>query len=171
MARVKDESVNANRDTVYVMGDPRKSDSFTQSTLNNNMSGTDANAIYAATHNPYDRGTYIDPNPIGEFANGAQYNDWLRGQGLKPYTGEMGATSMEQGDLYPYAAYVTGAGARLNPNYDEVLPMGLGSSQGMAYDWLQGSGQNGYNEYATILSQILSDPQAQQAISRYQALQ
>lgn len=171
MSRVKDESVNANRDTVYVMGDPRSSDSFTQSQLNNNMSGTDANAIYAATHNPYDRGTYIDPNPVMGFDNGAQYNDWLRGQGLKPYTGAMTASPMIQGNLYPYAAYVTGAGSQYGTIVDETLPMGIGTSEGMPTSWLQGAQQNGYNDYATILSQILADPNAQQALNRYQALQ
>lgn len=171
MSRVKDESVNANRDTVYVMGDPRNSDSFTQSQLNNNMSGTDANAIYAATHNPYDRGTYTDPNPVMGFDNGAQYNEWLRDQGLKPYTGAMTASPMIQGNLYPYAAYVAGAGAQYDPRLDQTLPMGLGTTEGMPVEWLQGAKQNGYSDYATILSQILADPNTQQAINKYQALQ
>ena len=55
-------SVDFLRDTVYRVGSEDPSGFFTQSQLNNNMSGNDANAIYAATHSQSPAGTYNDSN-------------------------------------------------------------------------------------------------------------
>lgn len=56
-------SVDPNKDTVYRVGEYAPRGFYSQSQLNNNMSGTDANAIYQATHDQRMRNTWSDPNP------------------------------------------------------------------------------------------------------------
>lgn len=55
-------SIEPNRDTVYRVGEYAPRGFYSQSQLNNNMSGTDANAIYQATHDQRMRGSWNDPD-------------------------------------------------------------------------------------------------------------
>lgn len=122
------------KDTAYVVGGgsriPNTTDAYgnpvyepqmySQSQLNNNMSGNDANAIYYATHDQNVANAYADPfwqNYLGELA----------AMGLKPNTGQ------QRFDSNP-GSYVTGADAFMMPSSigtEQVLPRGMGSWEGM----------------------------------------
>lgn len=125
------------KDTAYVVGGVPRS----QSELNNNMSGTDANAIYAATHDqnfaPQNSQPYMQ-----------DYQATLAAMGLQPYTGQ------QTPDMNP-GAYVTGAGAFMMPSSigtEQVLPRGYGSWEGMPN--VPGQAQQA-QAYANILNALL----------------
>ena len=56
-------SIDPDIDTVYRVGTDTPQGYYSQSQLNNNMSGPDANAIYQATHDQRMRETWNDNNP------------------------------------------------------------------------------------------------------------
>lgn len=149
-------SIDPSRDTVYRVGADDPYGYFSQSQLNNNMSGPDANAIYQATHDQRGYWTYGDRNPrhnvsdmldvngnraIPEYDTPQQYNDWLREEGYLPNTGRQ--LSMP---VYGDGAYVSGADAWSNANYDDVLPAGVGSVQGIPREYL-----SSYDKYLSDL--------------------
>lgn len=150
------------KDTAYVVGGGARVPSavdgngnpvyepqlYTQSQLNNNMSGTDANAIYAATH----RQDY-NPNEPGMM----RYQLDLARAGLTPYTGQQVPDDSAPGYLTGGGgAYVTGAGAFTMPNsydYEAVLPQGMGSFEGLPMNAIpNGDAQSQY--YAAILDAL-----------------
>lgn len=121
-------SVDPNRDTVYRVGADDPSGYYTQSQLNNNMSGTDANAIYYATHNQSSPWTYSSPGErLGIYGETPQeYNDRLREEGYKVNTGRQTASPIEG-----YNAYTAGADAWFEPGFDALLQPGQGSTEGI----------------------------------------
>lgn len=172
---VEPGSIDPNRDTVYRVGgsDPYEAGNYySQSQLNNTMSGNDANAIYYATHDQRGRRTYNDPdvalkaealdimgspiNGILPFApdnmtGGEALQEAYRARGLKPYTGQQ---------MYPFSdAYVAGAdapGYPLSPvGRSDVLPQGLGSYEGIP-DELMAPGTK-KKLYQMYLQQFLED--------------
>lgn len=133
-------SINIDRDTVYRVGgaDPYGAGNYySQDQLNNNMSGPDANAIQYATNNQR-----YGVNP--DFAN------YLRDEGLKVNFGAQSANPIVGQD-----AYVAGAGAYLHPWYDEALPMGVGSAQGIPRELLDQESVK--RKYAETLMNMLGD--------------
>ena len=171
--------INPQRDTVYRVGSDSPEGYFTQSQLNNAMSGTDANAIFQATHDQsldrtvndrsrqaaereYDwySGAHdpdknimlnMEQNRFGSeyglvpnnkltladflrMGGGNAYNNRMRNEGYKPYTGQQ-YLSYET-DMDNPGAYVTGADAWMAPEMDETLLQGLGSSQGIPQEYL-----------------------------------
>lgn len=134
--------IDYDKDTVYVVGNDasapvggvRNMDGsqyyapqyYTQSQLNNNMSGTDANAIYQATHDPNYAAQYNQPDMQNYLADLAAMN-------LTPYRGQYD-------ENYNPSTYVTGAAGFMVPNpyrsdapesFDQVLPANHGSPAGM----------------------------------------
>lgn len=111
------------------------------------MSGTDANAIYAATHdqsyNPYDPGIQA-------------YQAALAQAGLTPYRGQQVPDDYAPGyTTGGGGAYVTGAGAFTMPStydYEAVLPRGMGSWEGIPNAAPSPEGQAQY--YAAILDAL-----------------
>lgn len=166
----KKPEVDYNKDTVYVVGNDASSpvkgvsnmdgsqyyqpQYYTQSQLNNNMSGTDANAIYQATHDPNFAAQYSQPYM-------QQYEADLARMGLQPYTGQ------QRPDMNPNT-YVTGAGAFMVPNpyrsdvpesFEQVLPRGYGSTEGIGGLGIPSSrdtgGEAASQYYADILNALL----------------
>lgn len=121
---------------------------YSQSQLNNNMSGTDANAIYAATHNQAYNGS--DPGTM-------LYNLGLIQSGLTPYRGQQVPDDSAPGYLTGGGgSYVTGAGAFTMPNsydYEQVLPQGMGSWEGLPTSAVPGGNQQA-QYYAAILDAL-----------------
>lgn len=149
-AIISSGGVNPNRDTVYRVGSADPTGFFTQSQLNNAMSGNDANAIYQATHRQNANWTYNDRNPnhVNPWGENPQdYNDRLRQEGYLPNTGRQ--LSMP---VYGDGAYVAGADAWSNPIYDELLPAGAGSPQGIPNELLSPSDQT----YADVIRAMLA---------------
>jgi len=146
------------KDTAYVVGgDPR-----TQSQLNNNMSGTDANAIYAATHDQGFAPEYNQPYMQDYLAT-------LASMGLTPYNGQ------QTPDMNP-GAYVTGAGAFMMPSSigtEQVLPRGYGSWEGMPTSAIPNSDVQA-QQYAAILDALVrsggTTPSNQNAIRKEQQM-
>lgn len=160
------------KDTAYVVGGGEKRpyntadgnpvyapQVYTQSQLNNNMSGTDANAIYAATHNQS-----YNPNDPGMML----YNLGLLQSGLKPYSGQQmpDDTANYSYDTGRGGAYVSGAGAFTMPSnydYDAVLPQGMGSFEGLPYGAIPG-GDDQSRYYADILNALVRGNGASPAV-------
>ena len=156
----EEEDMDYRKDTAYVVGGGAKMPNmidgngnavyqpqvYSQSQLNNNMSGTDANAIYAATHDQS-----YNPNDPGIQA----YQAALAQAGLTPYTGQQVPDDYAPGyTTGGGGAYVTGAGAFTMPNtydYEAVLPRGMGSWEGMP-NVPSGDAQAQY--YAAILDAL-----------------
>jgi hypothetical protein len=112
-------SIDPDIDTVYRVGADDPSGYYSQSQLNNAMSGPDANAIYAATHNQQDIADYNDPY-------WQEYLGDLMRLGLKPNTAQQRPNIPINAD----GAYVTGADAFAGRN-GHVLRPGQGSSLGI----------------------------------------
>lgn len=133
-------SVNPNRDTVYRVG--AESDPlgyFTQDMLNNAMSGPEANAIYQATHRQNDARNYrYMPDLMNQF----------REEGLKP-----GTTQQYAQPIGGYDAYVAGADALLTPGFDELLPAGQGSTEGIPQWMLDEAGKR--QAYSELLAALV----------------
>ena len=160
------------KDTAYVVGGSKKTpyvtagdnpiyepQVYSQSQLNNNMSGTDANAIYQATHNQA-----YNANDPGTML----YNLGLIQSGLTPYRGQQ---VPDESANYSYTtgdggAYVTGNGAFVVPNtydYEAVLPKGMGSWEGMPSGSIpRGDKQAQY--YADILYALTAGKGASPAV-------
>lgn len=121
---------------------------YTQSQLNNNMSGTDANAIYAATHDQS-----YNPNTPGMML----YQLGLAQSGLTPYRGQQVPDDSAPGYLTGGGgAYVTGAGAFTMPNsydYEAVLPQGMGSWEGLPMNAVPNSDAQA-QYYASVLDAL-----------------
>lgn len=120
---------------------------YTQSQLNNNMSGTDANAIYQATHDPNYAAQYNQPYMQNFEAD-------LARQGLTPYRGQ------NRPDMTD--SFVTGQGAYMMPSgmgTDQVLPQGIGSwyTGGIG---AQNMPQNDVQYYADILNALMQNANA-----------
>lgn len=119
---IRPGSIDPDIDTIYRVGgsDPYTSEGyFTQSQLNNAMSGPDANAIYAATHDQQQIADYNEP----------YWQDYLADlidMGLK----QNYAQQRPDIPLYQNGAYVTGADAFVGRN-GRVLNPGQGSSMGI----------------------------------------
>lgn len=162
------------KDTAYVVGGGRPQEGMTdsngnpvyapqiysQSQLNNNMSGTDANAIYAATHDQSFAPEYNQPYMQRYLAD-------LARMGLQNYNGQ------QMPDVNP-GAYVTGAGAFGMPSSigtDQVLPRGYGSWEGMP-NVPNSAEQAQY--YADVLNALTrsggTTPQNQRAIAKEQSM-
>jgi hypothetical protein len=112
-------SIDPDVDTVYRVGADDPYGYYSQSQLNNAMSGPDANAIYAATHNQQDIADYNDPY-------WQEYLGDLMRLGLKPNTAQQRPNIPINAD----GAYVTGADAFAGRN-GHVLRPGQGSSLGI----------------------------------------
>lgn len=136
-------SIDPNRDTVYRVGgaDPYgEGNYYSQSQLNNAMSGNDANAIYYATHRqdyPWGYGNYNGYVDRFTGENPQEFNDWLRSEGYGPATGVQSPAGY-MGDV----AYVTGAGAELSPRWDDSLQAGVGSPEGIPREYLSTFGKH-----------------------------
>lgn len=118
---------------------------FLQSQLNNGMSGTDANAIYQATH---DQGYAADYNQpyMQEFLTD------LVNMGLTPYRGQQRPDTS--------GSFVTGAGAYMMPSSigtEQVLPQGTGSWEGLPANMMPNDQQMG-QLYADVLNAIMQNP-------------
>ena len=158
-------SIDPMIDTVYRVGgaDPYgPGNYYSQSQLNNNMSGNDANAIYYATHDQTMRDTYNDQNEAlkdvalnvlqawggqlpyapDDVTGGQALNQAYRLLSRKPYTGQQ----LNQ------EAYVTGADAHSYPENPYgaryILPEGLGSYEGIPDELMEPNAKrNLYNMY------------------------
>ena len=168
----KRPEIDYDRDTVYVtgndasapVGNVRNMDGsqyyapqyFTQSQLNNNMSGTDANAIYQATHDPNYAAQYNQPYMQRYLADLAAMN-------LTPYRGQYDENNNP-------GTYVTGAAGFMVPNpyrsdapesFEQVLPNNHGSIAGMGGLGIPNTNapaEEGLSQYyANVLNQILQD--------------
>ena len=158
----RNPTIDYGRDTAYVVGGGERSpyntidgnpvyapQVYSQSQLNNNMSGTDANAIYQATHDQS-----YNANDPGMML----YNLGLIQAGLTPYRGQQ---TPDDDANYSYntgagGSYVTGAGAFTAPsNYDYrvVAPQGMGSFEGLPYGSIPGGDQQA-QYYAAILDAL-----------------
>lgn len=187
--------VNPNRDTLYRVGSADPSGFYTQSQMNNEMSGTDANAIYQATHDQRQTNTWNDTDPrlvnrvlgdlgviTGGNANDATFtgfgpnagvipnpydyemaarfardnglggqiwNNYLREQGFAPDTGRQVPDEIDRVS----DAYVTGADARWVPGYDEFMPQGVGTMEGIPEELI--SPETRKATYAQILQRLI----------------
>ncbi len=135
---------------------------YTQSQLNNNMSGTDANAIYQATHDPNFAAQYNQPYMQNFLAD-------LDRMGLAYYNGQ------QRPDVNP-GTYVTGAGATGMPSSigtEQRLPRGYGSWEGLPNSAIPNSAEQA-QYYADILNALTQSggttPQNQRAIAREQSM-
>lgn len=145
-------------DTVYVAG----GQPYTQSQLGNNMSGTDANAIYQATHDPNFAAQYNQPYMQNYLAD-------LVAMGLAQNNGQQ-RYDQNQG------SYVTGAGAFMMPSSigtEQVLPRGYGSWEGMPTSAIPNSDVQA-QQYAAILDALVrsggTTPSNQNAIRKEQQM-
>lgn len=129
---VQPNSIDWMKDTVYRVGEYGPEGFYTQSQLNNNMSGNDANAIYQATH-------YQDFSNSGPEA---ERNRYRVENGYKYYNG-----NKEASPVWGDQAYVTGAGATFEPWYDDAIPAGWGSPGGIPDNLI-----NQAATYASILN-------------------
>lgn len=132
-----DINMDYRKDTAYVVGNQV----IPQSQLNNNMSGTDANAIYQATHDQSFAPEYNQPYMQNYLAD-------LAKMGLQNYNGQ------QTPDINP-GAYVTGAGAFMMPSSigtEQVLPRGMGSWEGLPS--VPGSAEQA-QQYAAILGALM----------------
>ncbi len=123
---------------------------YTQGQLNNNMSGTDANAIYQATHDPNYAAQYNQPYMQNYLAD-------LDRMGLTPYRGQ------HRDDMTD--SFVTGQGAFMMPSAygtEQVLPKGMGSwyDSGLGAPQLPRTGDGGAQYYADILAALMSNPES-----------
>ena len=121
---------------------------YTQSQLNNNMSGTDANAIYQATHDPNYAAQYSQPYMQNFLAD-------LNNMGLTPYRGQYNPDDN--------ASFVSGQGAYMMPSVmgtRQVLPQGVGSfADGGVSGWnMPQTDEAMAAYYAQILNAIRSNP-------------
>lgn len=135
-AIIANGGVDTSRDTLYRIGSADPTGFFTQSQLNNAMSGTDANAIYQATH---------DQRRVGMIPQ--DLNDLLRSEGLAIKTDRQPV-----GSAYGNAAYVTGADAGVHPVYDEMMEAGAGSPAGIPRELLN----NHDRAYADTLQALMN---------------
>lgn len=172
MANERRPKIDYDKDTVYVVGNDASApvkgvqnmdgsqyyapQYYTQSELNNNMSGTDANAIYQATHDPNYAAQYNQPYMQNYLADLDRMN-------LKPYRGQYD-------ENYNPGTYVTGAAGFMVPNpyrsdapesFDQVLPANHGSPAGMGGLGIPNTnapGGEGLSQYyANVLNQLLQD--------------
>jgi len=171
-----------NRDTAYVVGGGAKTpyenglgeplynpQVYTQAQLNNNMSGTDANAIYQATHDQNFAPQYNQPYMQNYLAD-------LARMGLTNYNGQQVPVDNAG---YGYdapggaGAYVTGAGAFMMPSSygeEQVLPQGYGSWDGLTSRRDLPNGDQRAKYYADVLRALTinnaSTPNNRNAILR-----
>lgn len=172
-------SIDPMIDTVYRVGgaDPYgPGNYYSQSQLNNNMSGNDANAIYYATHDQKMDETWNDyPSDPDEnarliakanemlanyqiynqvfpndYPGGQALNEVYRRIGLKPNTARQ-----EAGGVNDYNAYVTGADGLVAPDQAHVLTQGLGSFLGIPDELLQPGAKQ--NLYAQMVQRMIDE--------------
>lgn len=123
---------------------------FPQSQLNNNMSGTDANAIYQATHDPTYAADYNQPYMQDYLAT-------LASMGLTPYRGQQNEADNP--------SFVTGQGAFMMPSAfgtEQVLPQGIGS-YGDGGLGVQNHPNDTAQYYADILNALANNQKAYEA--------
>jgi hypothetical protein len=137
-------SIDPDVDTVYRAGADDPSGYYSQAQLNNAMSGPDANAIFAATHNQQDIADYNEPY-------------WQEYLGDLERMGRKLNTAQQRPDIpmYQNGAYVSGADAFTGED-GHVLNPGQGSTVGLP-EWMLGYGLNPMTGFEKHMSDIYGE--------------